>query len=115
MDDSKLFDSIDVATFEWPLPNTVEYERLSFIDKTGLARIWQKINERFLRPVSGGEDGQVLTKVPGGYAWKDTQTPLPDIIPIEKGGTGVSSIEELRTMLFDFPTSEELFSSLGLE
>lgn len=110
------YEKLDLSYFEMPVPNTEEVTAVRFLSKQGLADLWSKISEKFIRPVSGGTEGQVLTyKGTGLYDWDDVATELPDVIPVEKGGTGCTTIDGIRTMLFNFPTSEELFSDLGLK
>ena len=58
---------------------------------------------------SGGETGQVLTKTETGVEWSAIDVPdLPEIMPVSQGGTGCTTVEGIRTMLFNFPTEAQL-------
>ena len=109
------YENLDIGYYEFPLPTTEEFQTVRFLNKEGLARLWGKVNEKFLRPVSGGEPGQVLTKIAGGYAWQDANLDLPDVIPVAQGGTGCTTVEGIRTMLFNFPTESQVDEYFGFE
>ena len=111
------YDDLDIGYVEWPMPTTEEFEVVRFLNKQGVARLWQKIKDKFVKTPSGGEVGQALVKTESGYGWGDVATEAPEIptlpnmegiLPVEKGGTGCTTIEGIRTMLFNFPTDEEL-------
>lgn len=126
------YENIDIGYYEFPLPNTEEFQTVRFLNKEGLARLWGKVGDKFMRPPTGGTVGQAIVKTENGYAWGDsvpsggtvgqvltkTETgaewsnvnipELPDIIPISQGGTGVTSVEAIRTMLFNFPTEDQI-------
>ena len=117
------YENLDIGYYEFPLPNTEEFQTVRFLNKEGLARLWNKVGDKFMRPPTGGTVGQAIVKTETGIAWGDVSSDsqeipdLPDmngILPIEKGGTGCTTIDGIRTMLFNFPTSEELFSDLGM-
>lgn len=117
------YENLDIGYFEMPLPNTEEFTVIRFLTKTGVARLWNKIKDTFVKIPSGGTTGQALIKTETGIEWDNVSSDsqeipdLPDmngILPIEKGGTGCTTIDGIRTMLFNFPTSEQLFSDLGL-
>lgn len=109
------YENLDVGYYEFPLPTTEELQTVRFLNKAGLEQLWNKINEKFMRPVSGGETGQVLTKIDGGYAWKDANLDIPDVIPVEQGGTGCTSVTAIRTLLFNFPTEDQIDEYFGFE
>lgn len=109
------YENLDIGYYEFPLPTTEEFQTVRFLNKEGLARLWGKVNDKFLRPVSGGEAGQVLTKTEGGYAWQDANLDLPDVIPVEQGGTGCTSVEAVRTWLFNFPTEDQIDEYFGFD
>ena len=111
------YDDLDIGYVEWPMPTTEEFEVVRFLNKQGVAQLWQKINDNFVKTPSGGEVGQALVKTEYGYGWGNVATEAPEIptlpdmegvLPVEKGGTGCTTIDGIRTMLFNFPTDEEL-------
>ena len=117
------YENLDIGYYEFPLPNTEEFQTVRFLNKEGLARLWNKVGDKFMRPPTGGTVGQAIVKTETGIAWGDVSSDpqeipdLPDmngVLPIEKGGTGCTTIDGIRTILFNFPTSEQLFSDLGL-
>ena len=91
-----------------------------YLNKEGLSRLWNKakaafadktdteneLNKKFVLP-SGGETGQVLQKTASGTGWV-TVDGMPDILPVENGGTGCTTVDGIRTMLFNFPTEDQL-------
>ena len=136
------YDDLDIGYVEWPMPTTETFEVVRFLNKDGLARLWEKVGERFMRPPSGGTVGQALVKTENGYSWGDsvpsggevgqvlTKTSsgaewssidipdLPEVIPVSMGGTGCTTIDAVRLLLFNFPTEAEIdeyvnVSSLG--
>lgn len=109
------YENLDIGYYEFPLPNTEEFQTVRFLGKEGLARLWDKVGDKFIRIPSGGTTGQALVKTDTGYSWGDVATELPDVIPIENGGTGVTSIEALRTLLFNFPTEDQVDEYFGFE
>lgn len=108
------YENLDIGYYEFPLPNTEEFQTVRFLNKEGLARLWNKVRDKFIRIPSGGTTGQALVKTETGVEWGDVAADLPEVLPVEKGGTGCTTIDGIRTMLFNFPTSEQLFSDLGL-
>lgn len=111
------YEDLDIGYFEMPLPNTTEFTVIRFLNKTGLAQLWQKIKDKFVRIPSGGTTGQALVKTDTGIEWGDvasgsTDFPtLPEmegVLPVSKGGTGSTTIDGIRTMLFNFPTEDEI-------
>lgn len=126
------YENLDIGYYEFPLPNTEEFQTVRFLNKEGLARLWNKVGDKFMRPPTGGTVGQAIIKTDTGYSWGDsvpsggsvgqvltkTETgtewsnidvpDLPDIIPVSQGGTGCTTVEGIRTMLFNFPTEAQL-------
>ena len=102
------YDDLDIGYVEWPMPTTEEFEVVRFLNKQGVAQLWQRIKDKFVKTPSGGEVGQALVKTESGYGWGDVAADIPEIIPVEKGGTGCTTVDGIRTMLFNFPTDEEL-------
>lgn len=136
------YDDLDIGYIEYPMPNTEEISAIRFLNKNGVARLWQKIKDKFvgtptggssgqalvksdsgvtwddvIKPPSGGTIGQALLKTETGVEWGDVATEAPEIptlpnmegvLPVEKGGTGCTTIDGIRTMLFNFPTESEL-------
>lgn len=118
------YDDLDIGYVEWPMPTTEEFEVVRFLNKQGVARLWQRIKDKFVKVPAGGTTGQALVKTETGVEWGNVATDAPEIpallnmegvLPVEKGGTGCTTVDGIRTMLFNFPTDEELFSDLGLE
>lgn len=109
------YEKLDTAYFEMPIPNSESYEVVRILNKNGLVRLWNKIGDKFIHVPEGGVPGQALVKTDAGFAWGDVATDIPDIIPIENGGTGVTSIEALRTLLFNFPTEDQVDEYFGFE
>lgn len=109
------YENLDIGYYEVPLPNTEEVQTVRFFNKEGLARLWDKVGDKFIRIPSGGTPGQALVKTDTGYAWGDVATELPEVIPVEKGGTGCTTIDGIRTMLFNFPEEETLYEYLSYE
>lgn len=70
-DEETPFDDLDIGYVEWPMPTTERFMSIRFLNKTGLARLWQKINDKFFKIPYGGESGQVLSKTDTGYSWVD--------------------------------------------
>lgn len=104
----KPYDDLDIGYVELPMPTTETFEVVRFLNKNGVARLWQKIKDKFVKTPSGGEVGQALVKTESGYGWGDVAADIPEIIPVEKGGTGCTTIDGIRTLLFNFPTDEEI-------
>ena len=102
------YEKLDTAYFEMPIPNTEEFTVIRFLTKTGVARLWDKIKDKFVKIPSGGTTGQALVKTETGVEWGDVAADLPDVLPVEQGGTSCTTIDGIRTMLFNFPTEEEL-------
>ena len=109
------YDDLDIGYVEWPMPTTEEFTVIRFLDKIGVAQLWQRIKDKFVKVPTGGMTGQALVKTETGIAWGDVAADMPDVLPVDKGGTGCTTVDGIRTMLFNFPTDEELFSDLGLE
>ena len=136
------YDDLDIGYIEYPMPNTEEFTVVRLLTKTGLAQLWQKIKDKFVRIPTDGTDGQAIVKTQSGFGWSDlfnlpsggttgqaliktdegvtwgdVETDAPEIptlpnmegiLPISKGGTGCTTIDGLRTLLFNFPTDEEV-------
>ena len=121
------YEDLDIGYFEMPLPNTEEFTAIRFLTKTGVARLWNKIKDKFIKMPSGGTSGQALVKTDSGVQWHDVLTEMPEIpdpeiptlpemtgiLPVTKGGTGCTTIDGIRTMLFNFPTEQEIQEYLG--
>ena len=121
------YEKLDTAYFEMPIPNTEEFTVIRFLTKTGVARLWDKIKDKFVKIPSGGTTGQALVKTDSGIQWHDVLTEMPEIpdpdiptlpemtgiLPVTKGGTGCTTIDGIRTMLFNFPTEQEIQEYLG--
>lgn len=115
------YDDLDIGYVEWPMPTTEEFTVIRFLNKTGVARFWQKIKDKFVKVPSGGTTGQALVKTDTGIEWGNVATDAPviptlpnmeGVLPVEKGGTGCTTVDGIRTMLFNFPTDEEIEESL---
>lgn len=78
-DEETPFDDLDIGYFEFPLPTTQELTVVRFLDKTGVARLWAKIQDKFFKIPSGGEAGQFLSKTETGYSWEDASTVQEEI------------------------------------
>ena len=111
------YDDLDIGYVEWPMPTTEEFEVVRFLNKQGVAQLWQKIKDKFVKVPTGGTTGQALVKTETGIEWGNVATDAPEIptlpnmegvLPVEKGGTGCTTVDGIRTMLFNFPTDEEL-------
>lgn len=116
------YENLDVGYYEFPLPTTEELQTIRFLNKVGLAQLWAKIGDKFIRIPSGGTSGQALVKTDSGVQWHDVLTEIPEIpdpeiptlpemtgiLPVTKGGTGCTTIDGIRTMLFNFPTEQEI-------
>lgn len=109
------YENLDIGYYEFPLPNTAEFQTVRFLNKAGLARLWNKVGDKFIRIPSGGTPGQALIKTETGYSWGDVATELPDVIPVENGGTGCTTVEAVRTLLFNFPTEDQIDEYFGFE
>lgn len=102
------YDDLDIGYVEWPMPTTEEFTVIRFLDKIGVAQLWQRIKDKFVKVPTGGTTGQALVKTETGIEWGDVAADIPEIIPVENGGTGCTTIDGIRTMLFNFPTDDEL-------
>ena len=109
------YEGLNTAYFEMPIPNSVEIPVIRNLNKEGLARLWGKISDQFVRNPEGGTTGQALIKTDTGYTWGDVAADLPDILPVEQGGTGCTTVDGIRTMLFNFPTKDEIDEYFGFE
>ena len=109
------YENLDIGYYEFPLPNTEEFQTARFLNKGGLARLWDKVGDKFIRIPSGGITGQALVKTDTGYSWGNVATELPDVIPVEQGGTGCTTVDGIRTMLFNFPTESQVDEYFGFE
>lgn len=63
------YENLDIGYFEMPLPNTEEFTVIRFLTKTGVARLWDKIKNKFVKIPSGGITGQALIKGENGIVW----------------------------------------------
>ena len=68
-DEESPYEGLDIGYVEWPMPTTQELSVIRFLDKTGVANLWTKINDKFFKIPYGGEPGQVLSKTETGYSW----------------------------------------------
>ena len=68
-DEESPYENLDIGYVEWPMPTTEQIMSIRFLNKIGLARLWQKINDKFFKIPYGGEPGQVLSKTETGYSW----------------------------------------------
>lgn len=110
------YENLDIGYFEMPLPNTEEFTVVRFLNKTGLARFWSRCKDKFLgRPKNSGSAGQALLWDGDGTKWGDVATDLPDVLPVEQGGTGCTTIDGIRTMLFNFPTESQIDEYFNFE
>lgn len=109
------YENLDIGYYEFPLPTTEEFQTVRFLNKEGLARLWNKVGDKFMRPPTGGTVGQAIVKTESGYSWGDVATELPDVIPVTQGGTGCTSVEAVRTWLFNFPTEDQVDEYFGFE
>lgn len=107
------YELLNHAYFEMPIPNSEQSSVIRTLNKEGLARVWNRISNNFMRPPTGGTVGQAIVKTENGYGWGDVAADLPDILPVENGGTGCTTVEGMRTMLFDFPTENQLDEYFG--
>ena len=73
-DEESPYEGLDIGYVEWPMPTTQELSVIRFLDKTGVANLWTKINDKFFKIPYGGKPGQVLSKTETGYSWKDVLT-----------------------------------------
>lgn len=71
-DEESPYEGLDVGYVEWPMPTTQELSVIRFLDKTGLANLWTKINDKFFKIPYGGENGQILMKTSSGVSWGDS-------------------------------------------
>ena len=85
----------------------------NYLNKEGVSRLWKNAKDTFINTPSGREVGQVLIKTDSGSSWGDVETGLPEVIPVESGGTGCTTIEGIRTMLFNFPEETAFMEYLG--
>lgn len=102
------YENLDIGYYEFPLPNTTELQTARFLGKEGLARLWNKVGDKFMRPPTGGTIGQAIVKTDTGYGWGDVAADIPDVLPVENGGTGCTTVDGIRTMLFNFPTEDQI-------
>lgn len=129
------YENLDIGYYKYPLPTTEEFQTVRFLNKEGLARLWDKVGDKFMRPPTGGTVGQAIIKTENGYSWGDsvpsggtvgqvltkTETgaewqnidipdvpDIPEILPVTRGGTGCTTVDGIRTMLFNFPTEAQL-------
>ena len=109
------YEKLDTAYFEMPIPNSESYEVIRILNKEGFNRLWIKIGDKFVRIPSGGSVGQALVKTDNGISWGDVAADIPDVIPVENGGTGCTTIDGIRTMLFNFPTEDQIDEYFGFE
>ena len=79
------YDDLDIGYIEYPMPNTEEFTVIRFLNKTGVARLWQKIKDKFVKIPTGGTTGQALIKTEGGIVWGDVSN--GDYIETPEGGS----------------------------
>lgn len=68
MEDSP-YENLDIGYYEFPLPTTEEHQTVRFLNKIGLAHLWHKIADKFIKKPSGGTSGQALLKTSAGVEW----------------------------------------------
>lgn len=126
-DEETPFDDLDIGYFEMPIPNTEEFQAVRFLNKAGVAKLWEIINSKFMRPITNGQEGQVLTYVGNGlYAWEDASS-FPEggtvgqaLIKTEDGvswGDVATDIPQATAEIYGsvrFATDEEFNSFMGL-
>lgn len=125
-DEETPFDDLDIGYFEFPLPTTQEFTVVRFLDKTGVARLWAKIQDKFFKIPSGGEAGQFLSKTETGYSWEDVSS-FPDggnigqaLIKTEDGvswgdvATDIPQASDTVYGIVRFATDEEFNSFLNM-
>lgn len=99
------YENLDVGYFEFPIPNTEEFQTVRFLNKEGVARLWAKIGDKFFRVPSGGASGQALVKKENGtIGWGDVAADIPEI----------PNASETQYGLVKFISDEEFKSYMGI-
>lgn len=78
-DEESPYENLDIGYVEWPMPTTEEVTAIRFLNKIGVARLWNKIKDKFVKIPSGGTIGQALVKTETGIEWGDVATEVPEI------------------------------------
>lgn len=102
------YDDLDIGYVEWPMPTTEEFNAIRFLNKNGVARLWQKIKDKFMKIPYGGSTGQVLCKTDTGFGWKDVSN--GDFITNPEGGVSGQILFKTETGYEwgDIPEGEEV-------
>lgn len=102
------YDNLDIGYVEWPMPTTEEFTYIRFLSKDGLARLWTKIKDKFMKIPVGGTTGQVLCKTDTGFGWKDISE--GNFIVSPEGGTAGQALFKTDTGYewADIPEPEEV-------
>lgn len=77
-DEETPYENLDVGYIEFPMPTTEEITAIRFLNKIGVARLWNKIKDKFVKIPSGGTTGQALVKTDTGIVWGDVATDIPE-------------------------------------
>lgn len=125
-DEETPFDDLDIGYFEFPLPTTQELTVVRFLDKTGVARLWAKIGDKFFKIPYGGEVGQILVKTDNGISWGDSFS-LPDggstgqaLVKTDSGygwgdvETDIPEASETEYGIVKYATLDEFYEYIGL-
>ena len=55
------YDDLDIGYVEWPMPTTEEFTVIRFLDKIGVAQLWQRVKRLSrLKRASSGEMSQLM-------------------------------------------------------
>lgn len=94
------YENLDVGYFEFPIPNTEEFQTVRFLNKEGIARLWAKIGDKFFRVPSGGTTGQALVKNENGtVSWGDVASDVPNASTTQYGIVKFISDEDFKTYM----------------
>lgn len=77
-DEETPYENLDVGYIEFPMPTTEEITAIRFLNKIGVARLWNKIKDKFVKIPSGGTTGQALVKTETSIEWGDVATDIPE-------------------------------------
>lgn len=98
-DQESPYENLDIGYVEWPMPTTEEIETIRFLNKTGVARLWNKIGDKFCKVPSGGETGQALVKTNTGIGWGDINTDIPEASDTTYGIVRFATQEEFDSFM----------------
>lgn len=97
------YDDLDIGYVEWPMPTTEEFTVIRFLDKIGVAQLWQKIKDKFVKVPVGGETGQVLTNLgAGSFGWTTltaSNIDIPQASETEYGTVRFATQEEFDSFM----------------